>query len=182
MEASLVGSNSRTLLLTQGYEPIKTISWQRALTLFTLGKCEIVEEYDGFIRSSKLVLKMPAVVRLLYAFRRHKKPVKFTRINVHARDNYTCQYCAQKFPLSELTYDHVIPRAQGGTTHWGNITSSCSACNSKKAGRTPKQAGMKLLSEPKQPKWLAAIEIRLSQQSTPSEWWSYLYWNVTLSD
>jgi 5-methylcytosine-specific restriction endonuclease McrA len=36
-------------------------------------------------------------------------------------------------------------------TNWENIVVACKDCNSKKAGRTPKQAGMKLLKEPKRP-------------------------------
>ena len=39
------GAQVRTLLLSQSYEPIKLISWQRALTLLTLGKVEVVREY-----------------------------------------------------------------------------------------------------------------------------------------
>lgn len=170
----------RTLLLDAGYQPIKTISWQRAVTLFTLGKCEIVEEYDGFVRSSKLVIKIPAVVRLLRVFKRFRKQVKFSRINIFARDNYTCQYCGEKFSMSELTYDHVIPRSQGGTTCWTNVVSSCSDCNGDKANRTPEQAKMKLLNKPVQPSWVPAVEIRISARSTPTEWRSYLYWTGEL--
>ena len=65
---------TRTLLLSQGYEPIKVISWQRAITLLTLGKVEVVEEYDANIRAVSLIIKVPAVVRLLRGFRRLAKP------------------------------------------------------------------------------------------------------------
>lgn len=170
----------QTLLLSQGFEPIKTISWQRAVTLLSLGKVEIVEEYDGFVRSSKVVFKMPAVVRLLRAFKRFRKPVKFSRISIFARDKYTCQYCGKCFPISDLTFDHVTPRNHGGRTEWTNITTCCGPCNIWKANRTPKEAGMKLLSVPTQPKWVPAMELRLSGRSTPEEWLSYLYWNSDL--
>ena len=83
----------QTLVLSQGYEPIKIVSWQRAITLLFLGKVEVVEEYDRGIKTTSLVIKIPSVVRLLNAFRRHKKPVKFSRINIYGRDKYTCQYC-----------------------------------------------------------------------------------------
>jgi hypothetical protein len=36
----------------------------------------------------------------------------------------------------------------GTPTHWGNIVTCCLPCNKAKAGRTPKEAGMKLLKEP----------------------------------
>jgi 5-methylcytosine-specific restriction endonuclease McrA len=84
---------NRTLLLSQGFEPIKVISWQRAITLLTLGKVEVIEEYDAEIKAVSVVIKAPAVVRLLRAFRRHAKPVKFSRVNIYARDGYRCQYC-----------------------------------------------------------------------------------------
>jgi len=45
---------TRTLLLSQSYEPIKIISWQRAMTLLLLDKVEVVEEYDTEIRGTSL--------------------------------------------------------------------------------------------------------------------------------
>ena len=44
--------------------------------------------------------------------------------------------------------DHVVPRAQGGTTRWDNIVVACIPCNSKKADRTPAQAKMPLAHKP----------------------------------
>jgi len=110
-----------TLMLDQGYAPVSVISVPRAITLLFLGKVEVVEEYDQHYRSTKLVIKIPAVVRLLRGFRRHKKPVKFSRVSIYGRDNYRCQYCGDKCTMDELTYDHVVPRALGGKTTWTNI-------------------------------------------------------------
>src|SRR5215475_12219126 len=106
----------RTLLLTQGYEPIQIISWQRAITLLALDKVEVVDEYDTEIRAVSAIVRVPAVVRLRKAFRRHAKPVKFSRVNIYARDGYRCQYCGVRCTIDELTYDHVIPRSRGGRT------------------------------------------------------------------
>src|SRR4051794_20305346 len=119
----------RTLLLTQGYEPIQIISWQRAITLIALDKVEVVEEYDTpLLRAQSIVINVPAVVRLRKTFRRHAKLVKFSRVNIYARDNYRCQYCALKCTTDELTYDHVVPRSKGGRTTWDNIVSACYLC------------------------------------------------------
>jgi 5-methylcytosine-specific restriction endonuclease McrA len=174
-------ATSRTLLLSQGYEPIKVIPWQRAITLLFLGKVEVIEEYSHDIRSVSLVIKVPAVVRLLRAFRRHAKPVKFSRVNIYARDHYRCQYCGKKAAMHELTYDHVIPRSQGGRTEWTNIVTACYECNRHKGGRTPKQAGMHLLSQPAQPNWVPAVTIRISTRSVPDAWRDYLYWTGELN-
>ena len=166
----------RTLLLTQGYEPIQIISWQRAITLLFLDKVEVVHEYDAEIRAPSLVLRVPSIVRLLKTFRRHAKPVKFSRVNIYARDQHRCQYCGVRCTIDQLTYDHVIPRSHGGKTAWDNIVSACYACNSKKANRTPQQAGMKLLAQPKRPTWMPEVQIRVSTRSVPEAWRDYVYW------
>jgi 5-methylcytosine-specific restriction endonuclease McrA len=171
-----MSTQTRTLLLSQGYEPIKVISWQRAITLLSLGKVEVIEEYDAEIRAVSLVIKVPAVVRLLRAFRRHAKPVKFSRINIYARDGYKCQYCGTKCPISELTYDHVVPRAKGGRTTWENIVSCCYPCNYHKGNRTPAEASMSLRTVPTRPQWVPAVTIRVSTKSVPDAWRDYLYW------
>ena len=172
--------SAQTLLLNQGFEPIKVISWQRAITLLFLGKVEVLEEYDRDIRSVTVIIKVPAVVRLLRSFRRHARPVKFSRVNIYARDNYRCQYCGKKASISELTYDHVVPRSHGGMTEWTNIVTCCYLCNRKKGGHTPAQAGMKLLTQPSQPNWVPAIAIRISMRSVPDAWRDYLYWTGEL--
>lgn len=172
----------RTLVLDQGYQPIKVISWQRAVTLLFLGKIEIVETYDGFLRSSTAVIKIPAVVRLLQAFRRNKKPVKFSRVNIYGRDDYRCQYCGAQKPMGELTYDHVVPRAQGGKTTWTNIVTCCAECNGRKGGRTPVQAKMKLRKLPVQPVAAPSVTIAVSSTSMPDAWRDYCYWTESLID
>ncbi len=168
--------DTRTLLLSQGYEPIKVISWRRAIALISLGKVEVIEEYDSEIRAVSIAIKVPAVVRLLRTFRRHAKPVKFSRANIYARDGHRCQYCGVKCAISELTYDHVVPRSKGGRTSWENITTCCYKCNARKANRTPIQAGMRLRSQPHRPQWIAAFTIRISTRSMPEAWRDYLYW------
>lgn len=172
---------ARTLVLSQSYEPVTVIPWQRAITLLSLGKVEVLEEYAADIRSTTFVLRVPAVVRLLRAFRKFRKPVKFSRVNIYARDGYSCQYCGQSRPLSELTYDHVVPRHQGGKTEWTNIVTACQGCNLSKGARTPEQAGMRLRSRPVQPKWVPAVTITVSSRSVPEAWRDYLYWTGELS-
>lgn len=173
-----------TLLLSQSYEPVGTISWQRAVTLLTLGKVEVLEEYrDKLLRSRSWIIKMPAVVRLMYAFRRRNKhnEVKFSRFNILARDNWKCQYCEEKLTTQTVTYDHVIPRSKGGITAWENIVSACASCNGKKANRTPEEAGMPIRKKPKKPNWVPIFVVGEQRSSSlPEEWRNYLYWNGQL--
>lgn len=170
----------RTLVLSQGFEPVKIVSWQRAITLLFLGKVEVLEEYDRGIKTTSVVIKIPAVVRLLNAFRRHKKPVRFSRVNIYGRDKYTCQYCGKKKSINELTYDHILPRAQGGKTNWLNIATACMPCNAKKGNRTPAQAGMKLLRPPFQPEATPTLVLAVNQESMPDAWREYCYWTGEL--
>jgi 5-methylcytosine-specific restriction endonuclease McrA len=170
----------QTLLLSQGYEPIKVVSWQRALTLLFLRKVEVIEEYDRDVKTTSLVIKIPAVIRLLKAFRRHKKPVKFSRINIYGRDKFTCQYCGVKKKIGELTYDHVVPRSKGGKTTWTNIATCCQLCNRKKANRTPDEAGMRLLATPVQPTATPVLVVAMSRESAPDAWRDYMYWTSEL--
>lgn len=172
----------RTLVLSQSYEPINIVSWKQAITLLFLGKAEVIEEYDRNIKTTSVVIKIPAVVRLLSAFRRHKKAVKFSRINIYGRDKYSCQYCGAKKRIGDLTYDHVVPRAQGGKTTWSNIATACESCNRRKANRTPEQAGMRLLKVPVQPSATPVLIVTVSRESVPDAWRDYLYWTTELDE
>jgi 5-methylcytosine-specific restriction endonuclease McrA len=50
-----------------------------------------------------------------------------------------------------LTRDHVMPLSRGGRDVWRNVATACEPCNNLKADRTPEQAGMPLLAEPRTP-------------------------------
>jgi 5-methylcytosine-specific restriction endonuclease McrA len=173
----------RTLLLNSTYEPLKVISWQRAITLMWLGKVEVVRHYDRDIRAVTFRVRMPAVVRLLRFVRRRRRPVSFSRRNLFGRDRNSCQYCGRKLDTSELTYDHVVPRSRGGRTEWTNIVTCCVDCNRRKGGRTPEQAGMRLLKPPRRPDTLPTqVTITIGLNTAPEAWRDFLYWNVSLDD
>lgn len=173
----------RTLLLNSTFEPLKIISWQRAVALWFEDKVEIVQSYDDFeLKSPSITMKCPAVVRLVQFVRSHRHKVKFSRANVFGRDKYTCQYCGDQPGTQDLTYDHVLPRSKGGKTEWGNIVTCCIECNKKKADRTPEQARMKLMSKPVKPAMRPETLIALALPHTPDEWRDYLYWNQPLQE
>jgi 5-methylcytosine-specific restriction endonuclease McrA len=107
---------------------------------------------------------------------------------VFARDSGRCQYCQVKVSRFEATYDHVVPRAQGGKTTWENIVIACVSCNQKKGGRTPTQASMKLRTAPVRPKKLPEVlTITFTfQAGMPDSWRTWLrdvaYWNAELEE
>lgn len=164
----------RTLLLNQSYEPVNAIPWKRAICLIMLGKAETVEEYEREVRSAKKSFRIPAVVRLVSPFRRHKKRVKFSKQHVFARDRWKCQYCGQKKPADELTQDHVVPKSRGGKTCWENIVTACRACNTTKANRTPQESGMRPMTVPQKPDWVPVFAIKTSQ-AMPEQWKNFVY-------
>ena len=161
--------DGRSLLLNASFQPLQVISWQKALQLFFSGKVEIVETSDREIHSVSLTIKMPLVIRLIkYVPQKNRKNVvRFSRNNVFLRDAYTCQYCHEKMPLSQLSMDHVHPIVKGGKKSWENIVTACRDCNLKKGGRTPEEAGMRLKTKPKQPIWLPFMGINIDFTSSP---------------
>ena len=153
----------KALLLNSSYYPVQVIDWKRAMILFFTGRAEVVEHHENLeINSPNETYKLPKVMRLFGSFKNFSK-VKFNRNNVFYRDKHMCQYCGDKFKASELTFDHVIPRSRGGPTTWTNIVSSCDRCNSKKADKTPKEWGVRLINIPIEPKWTPMMAFRLTK-------------------
>ena len=64
------------------------------------------------------------------------------------RDRQICAYCADMFPISRLTRDHIVPFSRGGRDNWMNVVTACRACNEKKSDRTPELSGMELVYLP----------------------------------
>lgn len=152
------------------------INWKRALKLIFLEKVEVLEETEREVRSARHSLRVPAVVRLVRFVGFRKREVKFSRQNIYARDKFQCQYCGTKLKAKDLTCDHVIPRSRGGKTMWTNIVTCCRLCNRRKGGRTPGEAGFRLLKQPMRPSWLLGFHARFRFHKPPPSWREYLYW------
>jgi 5-methylcytosine-specific restriction endonuclease McrA len=177
----------QTLLLNATFEPLKVVHWQKAVTLWCQGKVEVIAVHpDREIRAVSFSFKLPSVIRLLrfVKIKRRFDYVPFSRANIYARDNHTCQYCSESFPTAELTFDHVVPVAHGGRKDWENIVTCCVNCNRRKGGRTPAEAGMKLQRHPRRPDSAPAIRmtIKFGINKAPDSWRDYLYWNVELDE
>ena len=140
---------SSVLVLNLNYEPVNVCNIRRAVILLGKGKAELLENGRGEIHTVKSSMPIPSVIRLVYLVRRPFAQRKLSKKEIFLRDRYTCQYCSLQ--TRELTLDHVRPRRQAGEHTWENIVSACIPCNRKKAGRTPTEAGMALLRQPKAP-------------------------------
>ncbi len=173
-------SLSRALVLNSSYQPIKLITWQKALCLWFQGKVEVLEYHSSSARSASNCFRIPSVMRLkrYVSPKRAAARMKFSRENIYLRDNYTCQYCAKPYGLKELTLDHVVPASKFGRKDWTNVVTACRTCNHRKANRTPLGAGMPLLNEPRIPTSLpskqAAMYSEFISENMPIEWRLYL--------
>lgn len=193
---------SAVLVLNRNYQPVHITNVKRAFSLLYQGIARAIDEQyklyafedwaalsatEDCITTVNRSIRIPRVVVLSAYEYLPKGRVRFSRLNIYARDHDTCQYCARTLPRSELNLDHVLPRSQGGKTTWENVVCSCVPCNLKKGGRTPEQANMKLLKKPTRPRWTPLFRGAL-RRVTYKEWLPFLslaessYWNVELLD
>jgi 5-methylcytosine-specific restriction endonuclease McrA len=178
----------RTLVLNADYQPLSWAplsawTWQQALVAVMQDRVTQVKSYDDvFIHTARETFEVPAVV-VLKRYRKRKQ-VSFTRYNVFLRDEFRCQYCGQRLPADELTFDHVTPRSRSGLSSWENIVSACGADNMRKANRTPVEAGMKLLRAPFKPTPQdldqAARKLPFVKGELHNTWLDYLYWSAEI--
>ena len=163
--------NNPVLVLNQDYQPVNICRVRRAVVLALRGKAEVVENGKGEIHSLNYTIPLPSVIRLIYMVKRPIVQRKLTRLEIFSRDKYTCQYCGRE--TRELTLDHVTPRGKGGEHTWENVVSCCIPCNRRKAGRTPKEARMRLIRSPFAPR-PSTFYIPYHYLYTHSEWQRFL--------
>ena len=200
--------DSSVLVLNRLYMAVNVVSARRAFILLCKEAAEVValedDRYnsynfeswidvsrardrwkdDGFewVRAVSFDIMVPKVIRLLFYDRLPQTRVKFNRRNIFARDENRCQYCGKRFPTSELSLDHVIPRSRGGRTIWENVVCSCAGCNARKGGRLPEEAGLSLVRKPARPRRSPVIRLKLRSTKYQS-WKAFLdnaYWSVEL--
>ena len=160
------------LQLNASYEALRIIPAMRALKLVTTGKAAVELATNRMIYPG---IHLPSVIRLLKYKHVPMRMQMTTRRNILMRDGHRCQYCGQKFHGSELTLDHVIPRAQGGKNTWENLVACSRKDNHRKADRTPEQAGMPLLRRALPANVHTSRFILRSMALEVNEWGRYLY-------
>lgn len=198
------------LVLNRLYMAVHVVNVRRAFALLFRDLAEVVHVEDGqyanynfdswrevselrasfnqrevdedWVRAVNFEIQVPRIIRLLSYDRLPKQQVRFNRRNIFARDSNRCQYCGRRFPTSELSLDHIMPRSRGGATSWENVVCSCVRCNVRKGGRTPQEARMKLIKPAVKPKRSPMLSIKLGNPKYES-WKAFLndaYWSVDL--
>ena len=163
------------LVLNKNFVPIHIITWQKAMSLLIQEAARAIDDdyivypFEDWLVFSEIddrypkvltvkhKISLPEIIVLRKYDRLPVRDIKYSRQTLFQRDNYTCGFCGNKFDRKVLTVDHIVPRAQGGRTHWDNTVTACVSCNAMKADRTPEQAGMPLLFKPKKPKWVGPL-------------------------
>ncbi len=135
------------------YFPLSVWSWQDAIKAVFLDRVSVLNEYETEVRSPSITMRLPSVIALKDYIPAARKPA-FTRFNVFLRDAFACQYCAERQPAPDLTFDHVIPRCRGGRTTWENVVTACGVCNLRKGSRLPRECNMVPRMAPRQPSTL----------------------------
>lgn len=194
--------NSAVLVLNKNYQPIHVTTVRRAFSLLYTGLARAVdrqyrtfdfpswaalsaEVHEETIGTVDRRIRVPRVILLHASGRFPRNHVRFSRQNIYLRDHDTCQYCGETLPRGQLNLDHVVPRTQGGATTWENVVCCCVPCNLKKGGRTPEEAGMRLLRRPFRPRWTPLAARRLVP-ALEEAWRPFLshadaaYWNTEL--
>jgi len=182
--------NSSVLVLNRSYLPIHVTSVRRAFAMVYQDlACVVNDRYETFdfegwrrIRASRGsdvigtpsgAIRIPRVIVLRAYDRVPKRHARYSRANIFTRDKFTCQYCGDRPPRSELNLDHVIPRSLGGRTSWENVVCSCVDCNRHKGGRTPQQARLRLHRAPTRPRWSPLMNLAASNRRY-DEWQPFL--------
>ena len=164
--------NDPVLVLNQSYEPLNVCGVRRALVLLCRERAQTLETGEGELHAATAVFDVPSVIRLLHMVKRPVLTRRLSRREVFYRDRFTCQYCGRQ--TRDLTLDHVVPRVHGGVHSWDNVVAACVPCNHRKAGRTPRQAGMRLKREPAPPRLNPFAH--LMHRQLPDQWSVYLPW------
>ncbi|MAT81699.1 MAG: HNH endonuclease [Phycisphaerae bacterium] len=210
MPASPSILNEPVLVLNRGYTALRVISVRQAFVLLFRQIAEVISVNQGryetfdisswieiadlqrqfecgdhdWIRAASRYVAAPRIIRLTSSNRQPDFHVRLNRRNLFARDRNRCQYCGKKFSLAELSIDHVVPISRGGANTWDNLVCACIRCNTRKGSRTPREAGLNLITSPRQPRHCPdrALSLRRKQYE---EWKVFLneaYWTVELRD
>lgn len=176
-----------TLVLNIGMIPVSIVSTRRAISLITTEKAISVVDYAETFRGIDFMMPIPSVIKCIksdYVPKHFTNILPFNRKNVFIRDGGRCMYCGKSVSLSNFTFDHVIPRQDGGRTAWNNVVISCLRCNGQKGSMSLKKYKRQLIQKPFAPRLSKAAPVqvirKLSTEIPHETWIDFIYWNIIL--
>jgi 5-methylcytosine-specific restriction endonuclease McrA len=138
-----------TALEILGEDNMRPVKWKEWVTL-------PIRPEDDVIHTAKLAIRAPTVIVLAHYSKFPKKRPKLNLRGVAARDGNKCAYTGKTLSPKDMTIDHVNPRARGGKHEWKNVVLADKTVNNQKGCKTNEEAGLKLLTQPKEPRDLPA--------------------------
>ena len=111
-----------------------------------------VRDEESSIGTPQGQIRVPTVVVCSNFDRVPMTRPKFSFRSIWLRDQGCCQYSGKPLCREEGNIDHVIPRSRGGKTDWENCVLASKRINTRKADRTPQEAGLSLLRTPRAPR------------------------------
>jgi 5-methylcytosine-specific restriction endonuclease McrA len=177
MEILLLNNNMcDTLLLNHDGQPLNmlppsVIDWQTAIKLVFLNKVVVVKNHDDWVvHSQKMAMPVPSII-MTRRYVRTRNRVQLSRKMIYLRDNYTCQYCGERFTGKDLTLDHVTPKSLGGTGGWNNLVTCCGTCNWLKGAKV-----LPPLTKPREPNYWQMVKVAKNMPYTMRDpaWAQYL--------
>ncbi len=161
LDASTDVRNAHVLVLGVDSRVLHFCQWQRAVLLVNDGQAYVIETVkrrtdhggleDVMLRSPSTSFPLPLIIGLMphvyvpsVAFI-NARSERAGRVAILRRDKGICTYCGEP----GRTVDHIIPKSRGGGSTWQNLVTACHGCNGDKADRTPEEAGMTMLFDPR---------------------------------
>ena len=114
------------------------------------------DEGSSVVGTTRGPVRIPTVIVLS---RYGRVPIHAPRLGFRAlweRDGGRCQYSGRKLTPAEANIDHILPRSRGGRDEWENCVLADRAINARKGARTPAEAGLRLLCQPRKPRSVPA--------------------------
>ena len=132
-------------------DEIQSLKWEDWIKL-------PVRACDFEIRTSKLSIRVPTIIVSSRYSDIPTKRFRPTKNNIWIRDKGICQYSGKKLKPEEANIDHPFPKSRGGQNTWENMVLCHKDINSKKGSKTPEEAGLNLIRQPKEMKPVLASD------------------------
>ncbi|MEV5751246.1 HNH endonuclease [Actinoallomurus sp. NPDC052308] len=137
------------LVLNASYEPLHKVDVRHAVRMLVRGVAVVEEAVEGRRIGHFPLPRVLRLVRYVAMRWRHGHRPTWGKRGLRRRDGGLCAYCGGR----GNTVDHIFPQSRGGGSTWENTVLACGPCNNRKRDRTPEEAGMRLLVEPRIPLW-----------------------------
>lgn len=153
---AVTANTKTTLLLNNAWQPITVVTARAAFghlhkrritaldknnnvfhSLDTWNQLAEFHDDQPSLKSAKSEWPIPTVIVVNSKFFRKPKKKKLTLYDLARLCDYTCQYCFEKFPLKQLSIDHLVPKSRRGSDEHDNRILCCRSCNLAKSNFQP---------------------------------------------